>query len=96
MHTKKLFWCDSKRSTIESSTYDGTDHKIIFRGLEKPVLIGLYKDSVYLTEGYSANVIQFNITMNKLITLVQPYDTPSTDGVYKALVIDRNDIVKGK
>ena len=39
--TKKLYWCDSKFSTIEYSNFDGTNKEILLKNLTRITSIGL-------------------------------------------------------
>lgn len=44
----RLYWCDSKFNTIETSKQDGSDRVIILKGdLQHPISIDLFEDQVY-------------------------------------------------
>ncbi|XP_015791351.1 low-density lipoprotein receptor-related protein 2 [Tetranychus urticae] len=44
----RLYWCDSKTNTIESSKQDGSDRVVVLKGdLQHPISIDLFEDQIY-------------------------------------------------
>ena len=55
---KRLYWIDSRSDSIGSSAYDGSDSRVILRGVRFAFGITVYGSHVYWTELSTSSVVR--------------------------------------
>lgn len=56
----RLYWCDGKKKTIESSRLDGSDRRVVRRNLDYPYSIDIQGNEIYMTSRRSGKLYKLN------------------------------------
>ena len=58
--TGRLYWCDSKLRTIESSRLNGSDRTVVWRNLDYPYSIDVQGNDIYMTSRRSGRMYKLD------------------------------------
>ena len=56
----RLYWCDTKKRTVESCRLDGTNRTVVWRNLDYPYSIDIQGSSIYMTSRRSGKLYKLN------------------------------------
>lgn len=65
VRTEKLYWNDAKRKVIETSDFDGTNRKILIKGIQHPYGLTVMGDLLYWSDWQTKAIHQANKNTGK-------------------------------